>query len=131
MAERIVRPQTIIARKLRREGTDAERRLWRAPRESGMGWKFRRQHPIGQRVADFACPERKLMIELDGSQHAHQEKADAARSAEIAAHGYRVIRFWNNEVIENLDGVLERLRQVLAFPPPHPGPLRPEGRRGR
>ena len=130
MAERIVRARTTTARKLRREGTEAERRLWRALREKELPWKFRLQHPIGQHIADFACPERKLVIELDGGQHAEQEEAGAARSAEIATCGYRVIRFWNNEVMENLDGVLQRLHQALACPPPHPGPLRPEGRRG-
>jgi len=124
MPERIIRTRTTIARKLRRDATEAERRLWRALREGGLLWKFRRQDLIGRRVADFACPERKLVLEPDGGQHDGRGNADAARSAEIAAYGYRVIRFWNNEVMENLDGVLQRLHEELAFPPPHPDPHR-------
>ncbi len=96
-----LRTRTIVARKLRREATEVERRLWRALRESALPWTFRRQHPIGRRIADFACPARKLAIELDGGQHAEGGAEDTARSAELAAHGYRVIRFWNNEVLEN------------------------------
>ncbi len=125
-----LRTRTRIARKLRRDATDVERRLWRALRETALPWKFRRQHPIGRRIADFACPVRKLVIELDGGQHAEEWEEDAARSAELAAHGYRVIRFWNNEVIENLDGVLRRVLRELEASPPHPDPLRPEGGEG-
>ena len=125
-----LRVRTMLARTLRRDSTDVERRLWCALRESGLPWKFRRQHPIGRHIADFACPARKLVIELDGGQHAQQHAADAARSAVIEAHGYRVIRFWNNDVSENLDGVLQRIRAALESPPPHPDPLRPRGRRG-
>ncbi len=125
-----LRAQTALARTLRRDSTDVERRLWQALRDSGLPWKFRRQHPIGRRVADFACPARKLVVELDGGQHAERREADAARSAEMEAHGYRVIRFWNNDVSENLEGVLQSIRAALESPPPHPDPLRPQGRRG-
>ncbi len=110
------RPRTAIARRLRRDATDVERLLWRALRERCPEWKFRRQHPIGKRIADFACPSRKLAIELDGSQPAEQPDADATRSAEIARHGYRVIRFWNNDVIENIEGVLETILHELERP---------------
>lgn len=126
-----LRARTTLARSLRRDGTEAERRLWRALRECGLPWKFRRQHPIGRRIADLACPACKLVTELDGGQHDTQRTADAARSAEIEAHGYRVIRFWNNEVIDNLAEVLQSIRAALEGPPPHPAPLRPVGRRGR
>ena len=125
-----IRQRTAIARRLRRDGTDAERLLWRALRESGMKWKFRRQHPIGRCIADFACPARKLAVELDGGQHAGQAAADAARSAELADQGYRVIRFWNNDVIGNIEGVLTTIQQALEQPPPHPNPLRPKGGEG-
>ena len=95
-------------------------------------WKLRRQHPIGRRVVDFACPQRKLAIELDGGQHGAAVAADALRTAEIAEHGYRIIRFWNNEVTENLNGVLETVRQALEAPPPHPALSAPTGaERGR
>src|SRR5271166_6471845 len=125
------RPRTIIARRLRRDATEVERILWRARNEKVPAWKFRRQHPIGRRVADFACPARKLVIELDGGQHGDEEAADAVRSAELARHGYRVMRFWNSDVIDNLDGVLEAILQAVEEePPPHPNPLRPGGRRG-
>jgi len=72
----------------------------------------------------------KLAIELDGGQHAERQIEDAARSAELAAHGYRLIRFWNNDVVCNIDGVLTSIVRALESPPPLPSPLRPQGRRG-
>ena len=77
--------------------------MWLALRELPTEHRFRRQHPIGSHVVDFARPGRKLAIELDGGQHAQQE-GDAARTLEIAHRGYRVIRFWNNDVMQNLSG---------------------------
>ena len=106
------RKRTITARRLRREATQVEWRLWNALRQNKLPWKFRRQHPIGRRIADFACPARKLAIELDGGQHA-DSRSDDLRSLELARHGYRVIRFWNTEVMENLEGVIEAIRQEL------------------
>jgi very-short-patch-repair endonuclease len=123
----VSRRRTIIACKLRRDATDVERILWHALRTRASFWKFRRQHLIGPFVVDFACPARKLVIELDGGQHVARKEADAARSAKIARYGYRVIRFWNNEVVENLDGVLRVVFAKLEASPPHPGPLRPTG----
>jgi crossover junction endodeoxyribonuclease RuvC len=115
-----VRARTEIARRLRQDATDVEKILWRALRERIGIWKFRRQPPIGGRIADFACPSRKLVIELDGGLHAERTAADAQRAAEIARHGYRIIRFWNSAVLENLDGVLETIRHALEAPPPLP-----------
>ncbi|MGH7078509.1 MAG: endonuclease domain-containing protein, partial [Acetobacteraceae bacterium] len=113
----VLRLQTTRARTLRRNGTEVEQRLWRALRQAGFPWRFRRQHPIGGWIVDLACPARRLVIELDGGQHGPQCAADAVRSAGIEAHGYRVIRFWNNEVMENLDGVLQSIRAALEnFP---------------
>jgi FdhD protein len=117
----------LSARRLRGQGTDVERILWRGLRERVTPWKFRRQHPIGRHIADFACPAGKLVIELDGGQHAERVAADGERSIEIATHGYRVIRFWNNEVIENLDGVLEIIRRELGDSPTSPDLSAPEG----
>jgi len=93
--------------------------LWRALHGRLRPWKFRRQHSIGGRIADFACPAHKLVIELDGGQYDARQAADERRSAELAREGYRVIRFWNNEVLDNLDGVLETIQRVLEAPPPH------------
>jgi very-short-patch-repair endonuclease len=107
-----LRGRTITARRLRREATQVEWRLWNALRQNKLPWKFRRQHPIGRRIADFACPARKLVIELDGSQHA-DFRSDERRTEELARHGYRVIRFWNTDVIDNLEGVVEAIRQKL------------------
>jgi BirA family biotin operon repressor/biotin-[acetyl-CoA-carboxylase] ligase len=115
-----LRPRTHLARNLRRNATDAERRLWRALHEADLARRFRRQHPIGRRIVDFACPACKLAIELDGGQHADDIDADVIRSAELANHGYRVIRFWNNDVVRNLEGVVEMIRRALVVgPPPH------------
>ena len=122
-----LRQRTLIARTLRRDATDVEKILWRALRERCPAWKFRRQHPIGSRIADFACPARKLVIELDGGQHADQQEADALRTAELARHGYRVIRFWNNDVLDHVEGVLETILHELTAPSPHPSPHRPQG----
>jgi very-short-patch-repair endonuclease len=80
--------------------TEAEKRLWRELRRLGLAIRFRRQHPIGRHIVDFACPTAKLVIELDGGQHAVKAEADEVRSWEISRRGYRVIRFWNNEVME-------------------------------
>ena len=93
--------------------TEAEKQLWRALRELPSRHRFRRQHPVGSHVADFACPAAKLAIELDGGQHAIREVEDAERTADLARRGYRVIRFWNNEVMDNLSGVLETIIREL------------------
>ena len=95
----MLRRRTVIARRLRRNATEVEQLFWRALGMSGFRWKFRRQHPIGRHIADFACPARKLAIELAGGQHAVAPQADNDRSAEMEAAGYRVIRFWNNGVL--------------------------------
>ena len=106
---------TSIARKLRREMTDAERRLWTHLRASQLsGAKFTRQFPIGNHVVDFACRSLRLAIECDGGQHA-DSATDEARTRLIEAHGYRVIRFWNNDILANTEGVLIRIDEEIAL----------------
>lgn len=105
---------TPIARSLRRRSTNAENRLWhhlRARRFEGA--KFVRQFPIGSFVTDFACRDAHLAIELDGGQHSAE--ADAPRTKIIEAFGYRVLRFWNNDVLENTEAVLDVIRQELLL----------------
>ena len=103
-----------IARKLRKSPTEAEKRFWNRVRARQLdGFGFRRQAPIGDYVVDFVCAEAKLVVELDGGQHDQQGDADAVRAAWLESKGYQVVRFWNNEVFENMDGVLERLRSAL------------------
>ncbi len=100
---------------LRREMTDAETKLWaylRALRERGI--RFRRQHAIGPYVADFCAPGHHLVIELDGSQHLEQEERDKERSAYLRARGYRVIRFWNDQVMKDIQGVMQKISAVLG-----------------
>jgi very-short-patch-repair endonuclease len=105
---------TPVARKLRRNSTDAENRLWYHLRgRRFQGAKFMRQFPIGGFVADFACRDTHLAIELDGGQHSPEQ--DRPRTEIIEAFGYRLIRFWNNDVLENTEGVLEALRQELLL----------------
>ncbi len=126
-----VRPKTRRARMLRRDASDAERVLWRALRELTLPTKVRRQHPIGRYVADLAIPSRKLAIEIDGGQHTDAVEADAVRTKAMAAHGYRVIRFWNHEVLANLEGVLQTIVGELGESPTSPCPSPPpEGGEG-
>jgi len=119
------RKQKINSRRLRREQTDAESKLWARLRDRQLcSAKFRRQHAIGPFIADFCCVERGLVIEIDGGQHATQAQADQRRSAHLERSGYRVLRFWDNEVLMNMEAVLERIFQVLNDPYPCPPPKR-------
>ena len=103
-----------FARELRRRMTDAELRLWFHLRNRAlMGCKFRRQHPIGPYVADFVCIERALVVEADGGQHAGSG-LDLARTAYLHARGYRVLRFWNNDVLVRTETVLEQIHAALG-----------------
>ena len=114
--------QRTHARNMRKSMTDAERLLWRSLRDRRFAHcKFRRQHPIGPYITDFACIAQKLVIELDGGQHAKQQAYDARRTRYLEEYGYRVIRFWDNEVLGNIEGVLASILQALE--PPHPCPL--------
>ncbi len=104
------------ARALRAAGTEAEHRLWARPRDRQLsGVKFRRQHPIGPYITDFFCLEACLVIELDGSQHSDPQarEADEQRTQYLESQGYTVLRFWNDEVSNNIDGVLERIAEFL------------------
>ena len=118
------------ARRLRGGQTDAEQKLWHhLHNRHPQGWKFRRQHEIDRYIADFACPDAGLLVELDGSQHGGQRAYDEARTRKLESMGYRVLRFWDNEALTNIEGVLEVILEALASPAPHPSPL-PEGERG-
>jgi adenine-specific DNA-methyltransferase len=102
------------ARNLRKYPTKAEAILWQVLRNKNLeGFRFRRQHPIGPYIADFFCPKKKLIIEVDGGQHAEQGKKDAERTAFFESKGCRVIRFWNNEVLGNIQGVVDRIAEEL------------------
>jgi very-short-patch-repair endonuclease len=117
------------ARGLRSRMTDAEHLLWRHLRNRHLtGKKFRRQHEIDRYIVDFLCPEAKLIVELDGGQHAEMMAVDAERTRRLEALGYRVPRFWNNEVLTNTEAVLEVILGAVARVSPHPGPL-PGGER--
>ncbi len=124
------------ARRLRLDATDAEKRLWYRLRARQIdGAKFVRQDPIGPYVVDFSCRERKLVVEVDGGQHA-TDKRDALRDSWLIDRGYRVLRFWNNDVLANTEGVLESIAAALNqaadaqnrgdAPSPRPPP-RPRG----
>ena len=127
-----MRGNIAAARRLRRDQTDAERVLWFRLRDRRLdGWKFRRQAPVDRYVVDFICADARLIVELDGGQHADRAKQDAARSRIFEAMGYLVLRFWNNDVLANTDGVVETIVDTLnhhGVLPPHPDPL-PDGER--
>lgn len=109
------------ARRLRRRQTDAERKLWMRLRAKQIGSKFRRQEPIGSYVADFCCMESKLILELDGSQHEDGEETDQRRTAFFEKLGYRVLRFWDHDVLKDVETVLQRIEEVIGSS--HPDPL--------
>ena len=123
----MVRSSTRRARRLRRDATEAERVLWRALRAMALPVQVRRQHPVGRYIADFAVPSRKLVIEIDGGQHETAVAQDTARSRMLEAHGWRVIRFWNNDVMSNLPGVLETIAAEIGRSPTSPRPSPPPG----
>src|SRR5271156_806060 len=103
------------ARALRRDSTDAEKRLWSILRNRNLdGWKFRRQVPIDSFIADFCCVEARLIVELDGEQHADvQKRYDDMRTRELKTLGFRVLRFWNSEVLQETEGVIQEIRRML------------------
>lgn len=122
---------TQLARALRKNMTDAERRLWYLLRNRQLwGWKFRRQHPVGPYIADFVCLEKKVVIEVDGGQHGENEDADWRRTSYLNKMGYQVLRFWNHEVLQEIDAVMDTIFDTLEDLPPHPGPLPPPGGEG-
>jgi len=107
-----------IARKLRIMPTDAELRLWsRLRRKQLEGFRFRRQQPLGRYVVDFFCPAAKLIVEVDGGQHATESRA---REDWLRSRGYRVLRFWNNDVLGNTEGVVDEILRALRSVTPHP-----------
>lgn len=102
------------ARRLRREMTDAERLMWRRIRGKQIdGYRFRKQVPLGRFVADFACMTPRLVIEIDGGQHAERTAQDDDRTSWLESQGFVVLRFWNNEVTGNIDGVLQTIATSL------------------
>jgi len=122
--------KTSLARQLRRNSTPAERKLWRYLRSRSLaGFKFVRQEPIGPYVVDFVCREQRLVIEVDGGHHADNDR-DSVRERWLIAHHYRVLRFWNNEVLGNIEGVWDTIfAAASAAAPPHPDPLPARGER--
>src|SRR5580704_13569490 len=113
----VTKTQRAKARELRRSLTDAERKLWHLLRSRQLSHlKFRRQVPLGPWIADFVSYEHKIVVEADGSQHVDSEH-DKARDVDLAARGFRVLRFWNNDILTNTKGVLERILEVIETPP--------------
>lgn len=117
---------TRIARRLRSDPTDAETAMWNLLRESFPEARFRRQVPLRSLVADFASHRAKLVVEVDGGQHSAE--ADRDRTALIEAEGYRMVRFWNHDVLGNPDGVWSAIREALHGGHPHPDPPPSRGR---
>ena len=115
------------SRKLRREASDAEQLLWSNLRGRRLnGFKFRRQYVIEDYIVDFVCLETKLIIEADGGQHSEQREYDARRTIRLESLGYMVLRFWNNEILSQLQSVLEKIElELKRMPSPQPSP---EGR---
>jgi very-short-patch-repair endonuclease len=110
-----------VARKLRKRLTDAERRIWSRLRLRQLnGVKFRRQAPVGPYVVDFVCFDRKLVIEVDGGQHAVMTPQERERTAWLESEGFHIIRVWNNNALQNTDGVVEHILRYLALPHPPP-----------
>ncbi len=110
-----------IAKVLRKRPTDAERLLWKHLKARQLeSFKFRRQQPIGNYVVDFVCFEKRIVVEIDGAQHAveKEREKDIERDSWFTKQGFRVLRFWNNEVIQQTEGVLEVIKNTCFFHPP-------------
>ena len=134
MGEAAMKPQHSLisnARNLRNNGTDVERFIWRYLRNSQLeGIKFRRQQPVENYIVDLVSFSPKVVIEIDGSQHAENRRYDEQRDACLRRNGFTVLRFWNNEVFENIEGVLEVIKQrclEVTSPTPQPPPARGGG----
>ena len=124
----LINRPTFLAKQLRTRCTDTERLLWRNLRTKQIkGFKFRRQQPIGKYIVDFVCFEKKIIIEVDGGQHAEKD-VDKERDQWLEKEGFKVLRFWNNEVLLNLMGVLEVIRMHVLKHHPHPSPPPSRGR---
>jgi very-short-patch-repair endonuclease len=122
--ESLAERKTGRARELRGASTDAERKLWRHLRNRQLGGlKFRRQVPLFGFYADFFCGSANIVVELDGGQHAGQTEWDMNRTNTLQAAGIRVLRFWNNEVLENIGGILAEIVRITKGATPHPVPL--------
>jgi len=112
---------TDMARMLRKRSTNAEKILWQHLRGRQLErYKFRRQQPLGPYIVDFVNFEKRIVIELDGGQHAIKKDSDKNRDAWLKAEGFKVLRFWNNDIFENLEGILEVIRKRLLSPSPDP-----------
>ena len=121
MRETNPKPQA-NARRLRRDQTEVEKKLWSLLRNRKLvGWKFRRQQPIGPYIVDFLCPEAGLIVELDGGQHLEQEEYDLKRTKYLESKGYKVVRYWDNMAIARTKDMLEDILTKLGNP--HPDPL--------
>ena len=113
------------SQELRRNMTDAENRMWYYLRNRRLsGYKFVREHVIGNYIVDFVCRERKLIIEIDGGQHMDAMEYDAKRTKYLESHGYRVLRVWNDEVFKNLQVVMDKILHALSIVP-HQAPSSP------
>jgi very-short-patch-repair endonuclease len=126
----MVPPQRARARGMRADPTDAERKLWQHLRQrlAPNGTHFRRQVQIGRYIADFVSHKAKLIVEIDGGQHADRVGYDAVRTKFFETQGYRVSRYWNNDVLSNVEGVLDDIQRVLTLTPtPTPDPSPPGG----
>ena len=118
------------SRSLRKNQTPHEKKLWRHLRSRQLQQvKFRRQHTIGSYIVDFCCPDKKVVIELDGGGHAEpsQQQKDKSRDQFLIQEGWKIIRFWNSDIDENFEGVLEKIYQVVDSPSPQPSPQRERG----
>ena len=110
-----------LQRTLRKEMTDAEKALWKILRRRQIsGLKFRRQHPFGDYILDFVCLEKKLVIEIDGGQHGGRTNCDEMRTRNLVTAGFRVLRFWNNEVLKEIEAVMEQIGRAIQEQRPSP-----------
>jgi very-short-patch-repair endonuclease len=128
--EYLLNKMTTLGKVFRKRPTNAEQLLWKHLRLKQMeGFKFRRQQPIDNYIVDFVCLEKRIVVEVDGGQHATQNEEDIVRDTYLQQQGFYVLRFWNNEVLQNINGVLEDISDRVYHPPLNPLPQHAPGRR--